>query len=308
MLKRLFSKTSTPTEVAAALSGARTDLVAAEAAVEAAQARYDAGLLTLERSALRELQDAKADAQTDADHARAVVARFEVELERATNAEAEANRRAAYDNARELSDTARKRLADYDKAARKIRDVLGAIAAADVAVLACNQDLPEGAAPLSRPEDVRSTPTLYREEISDEIVELWAAENSQSSPINPHLQRQVQEESRFRKVGSRYDDDPTPVEEITGRGTVRVDSGSYLNVVKLRFVKRTFLPDQGGRHIANLAAEVNLPPLYAGAGPFWEADNGRASDVLDRLSKPIPPRPAEQERTSEIEYQLVRNT
>lgn len=56
--------------------------------------------------------------------------------------------------------------------------------------------------------------------------------------------------------------------------------------------------------MAPLANEINLPPLDAGAAPFWEPAYD-ANDALRQASKALKPKPPRPERVPEIQYELV---
>ena len=290
-LRKLLGAGTTSADIAAALDKAQADLIAAEAAVGTAEQAYDDGLLELDKAALHKLLHAATEAKIDRDQVQAKIARLSTELEKAQASEAEAGRRERYARAKELSEAASKKLLrDYPKAAESIRSLLGDIAAAAEAVSAANADLPEGAARLSGPEDFRSTTTLYREEIGEEVVDLWVACGDRSTPISDELQRKVQPEARPR----RGDD--------TLYGKVHTDSGHWLEVEQRRFLRRRFLPQQSGRVIGSLASDLSLPPLYAGADAYWSAANYTPARIVEELAKPLRGRPQDPERKPEVEF------
>lgn len=284
-----MTKTSSA-DIAAAISKAQADLEAAEAAVTAAERSYDEGLLELDKPALRKLLDVATEAKIDIDQVRAKIAKLQQQHADAIEAEADRERRAAYDKAQALAEAARKRLArDYPKHALAIRDMLREVAEADVAVQAVNADLPEGAARLAGPESDRSTPTLYREDIGEEVVDLWCGAGDLSTPIPDDLQRKVQPNERPRRGDNML------------YGRVRTENG-VLEVALRRFLRRTYLPHQIGRSIESLSSSINLPPLHAGASPFFEPANHAPARLLAELEKPLLPRPQDPERVPEVEH------
>lgn len=297
ILNKLMGKSSS-SDIAAAITKAQAELAQAEAAVAAAEAQYEANLLTADKKSLRAFLDAKTEANIDVDQARARIQRLERDHETALESEAESERQVAYDRAKELTATARKKLGDYEKAALQIRDVLRAIAEADMAVELANESLPAGAPRLDKAEDVRSARQLYREDVKQEFVELWAGIGDQRTPIPDHLQRQVNPDARPRAgVASNG--------EVAFTGRVRTDGGGVLEVVKRRFIRTKYLPDRSGWHAPSLAASVELPPLDAGSSPFWSAVSYPPHSVLAALDKPLLPRPAAGERTPEYSYTLA---
>ncbi|WP_432347896.1 hypothetical protein WMC41_09810 [Shinella yambaruensis] len=297
-LAKLFGGRQSSTDIASAITRAHAELEAAEAAVVAAETAYDDGLLTLDKAALRKLLDTKVEAGIEIDQIRARLAKLEREHEKALEAEAESERQAAYDRAKELVEAARKKLPSYEKSALQIRDVLRSIAEADMAVELANESLPAGAARLEKAEDIRSTRQLYREDLKHETVELWAGIGDQRTPIPDHMQRQVNPDARPRAgVASNG--------EVAFTGRVRTDGGGVLEVVKRRFIRTKYLPDRSGWHAPSLAASVELPPLDAGSSPFWSAVSYPPNSILAALDKPLLRRPDEGERTPEYLYSLA---
>lgn len=297
LINKLMGKSSSA-DIATAITKAQAELAQAEAAVTAAETAYDAGLLELDKAALRKLLDAKVEAQIEIDQVRAKIAKLERQHAEAIDAEAENVRQQQYDKAKELVEAARKKLPSYEKAALQIREVLRAIAEADMAVELANESLPAGASRLDKAEDIRSTRQLYREDLKQEFVELWAGIGDQRTPIPDHLQRQVNPDARPRAgVASNG--------EVAFTGRVRTDGGGVLEVVKRRFIRTKYLPDRSGWHAPSLAASVELPPLDAGSSPFWSAVSYPPHSVLAALDKPLLPRPAAGERTPEYSYSLA---
>jgi hypothetical protein len=293
---------SSSADIAAAITKAQAELEAAEAAIAAAEAQYEANLLTADKKTLRALLDAKTEANIDVDQARARIQRLTRDHEAALESEAESERRVAYDRAKELTATARKKLGEYEKAAMQIRDVLRAIAEADVAVDAANGNLPTGAARLEKAEDVRSAPNLYKEITKEEIVELWAGIGDQSRPVEH--QHRVRVEHVGKRVRGRWSEDDFD-EGGYEKGYYTTDGGGTIEVVKRRFIKRTFLPDDTGHYAASLASAVSLPPAIVGGPVFFEPGSYHAPGLLAKLDQPLPPRRIRAERKPEIEYVLA---
>lgn len=76
ILNKLLGKSSSA-NLADAIVKAKAELETAEFAVTAAETAYDAGLLTLEKAALRKLLDAKVEAQIEIDQVKAKLAKLE---------------------------------------------------------------------------------------------------------------------------------------------------------------------------------------------------------------------------------------
>ncbi len=289
------------TELAAALDKARADLVAAETAVTAAEAEYDAALLVETSAALRKLHDGITDAAIDRDRASAVIGKLERQYEAAVVAEAADARQQQYDRAKAASEAAEKRLrAEYPKAALAIRGLLAELAAAALAVREANADLPESAAPLSDPERSRSEPNLYHEVLSEDIAELWTTIDG-TTPIADELQRAVRAHEKHRRgmMTDRSDSQERPL----AYGSVQTEHG-HLEVVRKRFRRTKFLPDVSGRHVAALASEIVLPPLEAGASPYWSpADDSHCA--ARQAAEQLKPKPPRSEREPQFAYHLV---
>jgi len=297
-LSKLLGGTAGSSEIASALERAKQDIVTAEAASESADAAYRAGLIDETPAALRTLIDAKTDAGIAGDRARAVVARLEQKLQTALDAEANAKRQATYEKAKTLTQAAsRKIVSDYPEAAEKIREVLRAIAEADLAVEEANQNLPDGMQPLPGPEQTRSTNTVWREPLPGKRVERWAGEGDFTRPIDDDLQSSVKPNQTRRRNNAGGSDEV---------GTVELSNGSFLDVIKKPFIRREVLPDVTGWEIADLAATVSLPPMLAGASSYWEPTLGGPEPVLAALDTPLRQRPPAPERTPVIEYALIR--
>jgi hypothetical protein len=281
------------TEISAALEAARSTAAEADAAVAAADKAYRAALLTETSAALRSLVDQQVDQKIVADQARARAAKLEADLEKALAAEAEDGRATRYAEAKALADTAREKLwQDYPAAAASIREILRAIAEADIAITAVNEDLPAGATRLEKPEDARSTRYEFKEEIERDEVLLWAAEGAPRTPISDELQGKVALSQSRRKGG--------PVE-----GWLPSDSGGGIGCVRGLFERVKFLPDRSGWTANSLANAIALPGLEAGDGDYWKPVNLDASYVLRELDKPQRKRPPYTPREPKFSYRFI---
>ncbi|MCD1266850.1 hypothetical protein B5M44_21495 [Shinella sumterensis] len=301
LLSKLIGKQSSM-DLAAAIEKAQAELAQAEAAVATTEAEYDAGLLTADKKSLRVLVDAKADAQIDADTARSRIRRLEQDHEAALEAEAADQRQRRYDEAKAASEAAEKRMRkEYPRAAMAIRELLAELAAASIAVRAANADRPEGAPALFDPEHARSQPVLYREELSEEILDLWTTIDG-TAPIQDDLQHHVHQHQKHRR--GMLTDRSDSVERPLTYGLVQTVHGP-LEVVRKRFRRTKYMPDQGGYRIAPLATEIVLPALDAAADPYWKPayDQHDAAQQAAEQLKPAPTRP---ERVAEFSYELVK--
>ncbi|CAK7256383.1 MULTISPECIES: hypothetical protein [unclassified Shinella] len=300
LINKILGKQSSA-DIASAITKAQAELEAAEAAVTAAEAAYDDGLLTLDKAALRKLLDAKVEAGIEIDQIRAQLAKLERQHADALEAEAADQRQRRYDEAKAASDAAEKRLRkEYPRAAMAIRDLLAEVAAASIAVQAANEDPPEGAPAILGPEYGRSQHPKYQEVISEDIVEMWTDIDG-TSPIRDDLQSRVRahEKNRRGMMRDRSDSDERPLQY----GSVQTEHG-VLEVVRKRFRRAKILPDQAGYSTAPLGCEIVLPPLDAGATPFWKPayDQRDAAAQAAAELKPAPKRP---ERVAEYSYSLA---
>ncbi|GAA4178808.1 hypothetical protein [Shinella granuli] len=288
-------------DLAVALEKAKAELEAAEAAVVAADEKYQGSLLSEDAAALRRLADAKTDAVITVDICRAKIAKLERQHADALEAEAADQRQRRYDEAKAASEAAEKRLRkEYPRAALAIRELLAEVAAASIAVREANADLPDGAPALAGPEHSRSQANLYQEVLTEDVVDLWATIDS-ASPIDSALQRHVRtrEKGCRGQMRDRSDTDENPMTY----GVVQTEHGT-LEVVLKRFRRRKFLPDQGGRHIGSLASEIVLPPLDADATPFWSPAHDQR-DAASQAAAELKPAPKRAERSPEYEYSLA---
>lgn len=94
-LKALFTRARAstplpPADVALSREAAEIELAAAEAAFDAAQAGYRAGLVDADDDTLKQLAQAQADAEVRRDRARALADRFDAQLEAIRTAEVQA--------------------------------------------------------------------------------------------------------------------------------------------------------------------------------------------------------------------------
>lgn len=288
-------------DLAAAITTAQSELETAESAVTAAETAYDAGLLELDKPALRRLLEDKVEADIDCDQIRARLAKLERQHADALEAEAADQRQRKYDEAKAAAEAAEKRLRrEYPKAAMAIREMLAEVAAASIAVRVANEDRPEGAPALAGPEHSRSQANLYHEVLSEDVVDLWVTIDS-ASPIDSALQRNVRAREKHRRgmLRDRSDTDENPMTY----GVVQSEHGT-LEVVLKRFRRTKFLPDAGGRHIGSLASEIVLPPLDADATPFWSPAYD-AHDAARQATAELKPAPKRAERMPEFSYSLV---
>lgn len=289
-------------DLAVALEKAKAELEAAEAAVVAADEKYQGSLLSEDAAALRRLADAKTDAIITVDICRAKIAKLEKQHADALEAEAADQRQRRYDDAKAASEAAEKRLRkEYPRAAMAIRELLAEVASASLAVQAANADRPEGAPAILGPEHSRSQANLYREVLGEDVVDLWATIDS-ASPIDSTLQRNVRTHERGRRgqMRDRSDSDENPMTY----GVVQSEHGT-LEVVLKRFRRTKFLPDASGRHIGSLASEIVLPPLDADATPYWTPAYD-AHDAARQATAELKPAPKRAERVPELSYDLVK--
>ena len=301
LINKILGKQSSSSDIAGAIEKAKTELEAAEAAVVAAEAEYDAGLLELDKAELRKLLEAKVESGIEIDQIRAKLTKLEREHAKALEAEAADQRQRRYDEAKAASEAAEKRLRrEYPKLATGIRELLAEVAAASLAAQAANEDRPEGSPAILSPEHSRSQHNLYQEILSEDVVEMWT-EIDGARPIRDELQRQVRAHEKNRR-GMMTDRSDT-AENPLFYGSVQTEHG-HLEVVRKRFRRTKFLPDAGGRHIGSLASEIVLPPLDADATPFWKPayDQRDAANQAVAELKPAPKRP---ERSPEFEYSLA---
>ena len=300
-LAKLFGGRQSSTDIASAITRAHAELEAAEAAVAAAEKSYDEGLLTLDKVALRRLLDDKVEAGIECDQIRARLTALEREHAKALESEAADQRQRRYDEAKAASEAAEKRLRrEYSKAALAIRELLAEVAAASLAVQAANEDRPEGAPPLLDPEYGRSQHQQYREILSEDIVEMWATIDS-ASPIRDELQRHVRAREKGRR-GMMTDRSDTAENPLL-YGSVQTEHG-VLEVVRKRFRRTKFLPDRGGYSVGPLACELVLPPLDAGATPFWKPAYDQR-DAANQAAADLEPAPKRPERVAEYSYSLA---
>lgn len=295
----------TNTEAASkTLADAEAAIAAAKSEAEAAEAAYRDSLTTADIKELERLAQRKLTAAVTLDRARAILEAADIRHTAAITADAEAARNARYAEAKAKAEAAAKKMRrDYPKAAQQIRDLLFELAEAEIAVREANAELPEGGVPLAGPEMGRSTPNLYRQEVSEEVVQLWTSIDSQQ-PIPDDLQGRVQRlaERRRGSMKDRSDSDEKPLIY----GALRTDGGQ-IEVVLKTFRRTTFLPHENGRTVAPLATEISLPALDAGATPFWMPATD-AHEAATQATTPLVPKPPRPDRVPEYEFELVPNT
>lgn len=300
LINKLLGKQSSA-DLAVALEKARADLTAAESAVETARTAYDAALLSETPAALRKLHDGITDASIEADRATAVIAKLEKQHAEALESEAADQRQRRYDDAKAASESAEKRLRrEYPRAAIQIRELLAEVAAASLAVQAANEDRPQGAPALVGPEHSRSQHHQYQEVISEDTIELWSTIDS-ATPVRDELQRTVVAHAKGRRgmMRDRSESDENPLLY----GTAQTEHGP-LEVVRKRFRRTKFLPDRGGYSAGPLSHELVLPPLDAGATPYWTPAYD-AHDAARQAVAELKPAPKRAERVPEFSYSLA---
>lgn len=234
----------------AELEGARRAMLTADEPVRAKHKR-----------SLAEAQDRLADAEL-------YVVELQAKLAEALSAEAEAGRREVYKSAAAKASAAAGRLSkEYARHAGAIRDVICAIAEAELAVNAANADLPCGAAPLVGPERiVRDGAASPRTIIGDTIVKLWVYPGT-GNVLPPEAQATVRQNGASSK----------------GSLPSQSKMGDPFKEVELRSFRRIeFRPEVRADHARALARSVELPGLRAGEPPFWSSDAGDPSAVLRR--------------------------
>ncbi|RWC12360.1 MAG: hypothetical protein EOS52_19150 [Mesorhizobium sp.] len=204
----------------------------------------------------------------------------------ATQQERSARYNAAKDHAATVGKALRK---EYPELAKRLVNLIRAIAEADVAVEEANRQLPDDAAPLLPVEvTVRRRPGTAEKTISEKEVSLWTHVNSWTLFAED---RQAEADAREKEYASNYNGLPPD-------GVIHV--GGH-RVQKRRFVRRTYIPSSGAIPHSPLAS-IELPGLVGGDPPFW--DQSRVGihsprSILVRLQelaalKPAPPAEAGQ--------------
>ncbi|MDX7950486.1 hypothetical protein P7D22_04740 [Lichenihabitans sp. Uapishka_5] len=166
---------ATTAQLAAALDQVRKAETEAHTAVEAAGAKFEAGVLDSDADRQKK-RAALFDARTTADDATALRLEAERRHVAALATDEDARRKLLHQAATEASAAAAAVLAkEYPRACLTILGILGQLACAQRTVAAANAELPAGADPIADPEMVaRGVPGLRREIVSEEVVELWS--------------------------------------------------------------------------------------------------------------------------------------
>lgn len=182
---------TTTAQLAAALDQARKAETEAHAAVEAAGAKFEAGVLDADADRQKK-RAALFEARTNADDATALRTEAERRHVSALAVDEEARRKLLYQAGAEASTTAAEALAkQYPRLCRELLGILGQLACAQRTVAMANAELPAGAEPIADPEMVaRGVPGVPREVISEEVVELWSRHDL-LEPVDAPFQGQI---------------------------------------------------------------------------------------------------------------------
>lgn len=194
----------TTAQLAATLEEARRAEAAARTAVTTAAERFEASVLD-DDATRQKKRAALSEARTAAEDA--ALLRGEAERRHAAALDQdEANRcEALYAAGLEASEAAAMMLVrEYPRAVSALLALLKQLAEAQQAVATANAALPAGATPVPDPEAAaRGTPTLPREIVSDEEVELWSRLDL-NEPLDAAFQAGIYDAGRG--WGKRKDD------------------------------------------------------------------------------------------------------
>lgn len=282
--KPISAPGETSTEISARLDALRTDALAADAAVIAADHAYQAGLVDETPATLRKTLDAKTDAAIRGDQARAKILALELELAAALDTEAEARRWGKYTAAKALAEAARIRLFDeYEAACGPIRELLRVVTEADVAVGCANAELPAGAEEIAYVEADRSLSGLPGQVLSQTEVEHWCYVTGSEPVLDAP-----------RKPFGTFRED-----------LVFLHDGDIVPAKKRTFVRTERLPPIPAITVPSLIASVSLPGLHAGEGPFWARVDSLAAAV-EQLATPRAPAAAVGSRSPVVTHEPVR--
>lgn len=242
-------ETVTAADLSTSLEQADAEVTAAAAGLEAAEAAYHAGLITVEDDALRRLDDARTTARLRADRANAVRAALGEKRAVAEVREAETRKRAAYDAAASQADEAREILrTHYPAAAADIAKIIGVVAAAEAAVRTVNADLPEGVAKLLPVEASVRNVSRERVLVSERTVNLWCREGD--------------------RMPGALDQSRVEISD-SGNGFLRPTNNQIEYLVRRKFTERVY--EEGETSFCyDLAEKINLPGLGASDAPFWK--------------------------------------
>lgn len=247
-----------------ALDPAKADAEAKASDVAAAEAAYQTSLVDPDEAATEKADAIRTAARRSSDRAGALVEAIETRLADAMAREVETARQERYDAAKAASEKAAADLMRiYPKAATQIRDAFLALARADAAVQAANQDLPDGAIPLHGGErQLVLTPTKDREDISAEDVELWCIGGYRDRVLDDDQQRKV----RNIKGDTGLFDWP--------------GGSSNLDVGRRKFRRETYLPMITNQWVKSPLAVTVLPNLNTSAPDIWNANGCSGSYAL----------------------------
>ncbi|CAA2145621.1 hypothetical protein [Methylobacterium bullatum] len=252
ILKNLFSRASNPapapaTEIAANRQAAERELVDARTAVEAAEAAYNAGLLSASDDALRGLDAARRDAGMRLDRAKALVGAFNAQLVEAGEAEKHAELSRIVEEA-VTAQAAFKELCERDLPgmAAKARAMLALRDRAERATTAANKALAGAGEGSTLPpvEAFRAQPGRPREELRRETVELWV----------DHAGNAVGYQQKVKL-------------ESDGTGTLSLPNASHLHRLTRRrmFEIIETLPEVRDTQPTSLVTALSVPELYSPA-------------------------------------------
>lgn len=263
-----ISRKETDTEkLAAALKEGRSQVAAASADREAAEASYRATILDATPAELERLQAAKARATIALDRAEALVAALVARIDLVRDDQEQAGRRARYQNAQALAQAAQQALAqDYPDIARRVHALLRTVAEAEAAVIEANAELPAGAAVIRSPERaVRDAARLPLDMTTTE-VELWRTVGN-IEPLPEADQRRVQ-----------------AVRGNPDHGTLDRD-GRAVPCVRVTYRRDVVLYEDARQSLPPLAAEISLPALYAGTAALWSATSSTERSPAQTLAE-----------------------
>lgn len=260
LLSRLRNAGSSMLVAAAerALVEARAGLEDARTIEARVTAEFQAAQLDPKVRDLREPKDRITAAELLRGQAEAIVALAEQRLEEARERQDQAGRQRLYLEAQAKSVQAQEAFAAYPAAAAQLVGLFRVIAAAEVAVQAANELLPDGAAELPSPEQsIRGLPAVPRTLLRKEIAsDHWYYMDG-------------------RRAGHRVEEHKLSLIEATGRvgtlteaGYARQDAKTF-KVVKRRLEVSHYREHQPALVAAPLSAEISLPGLRPGDAPIW---------------------------------------
>lgn len=277
------------------------DIEGLEAAAEKLEAERRRVLLDGTDKELEAIETKIAAANRDIERAYAAKAELEKRLEAAITAATEAELSDRYNAAKAKADAAAKMLRkEYPDLARRLVELIRAVAEADVAVEEANKRLPADVAPLWPVEvTVRRRPGSEERTISEKEVQLWC--HASSWDLLPD-NRQGEADNRAVEVKASGHQPPD--------GFIHLHGG--IRAVKRRFIRRTYLPRTNPIHYSPLASVV-LPGLVAGDPPIWEHRNNNYDMprlVLARMADlaVMKPMPADADQEPVVQLIAVADT